>query len=81
MGCAWFARGCTWLEEGGRRGPRAGFSQRRKTLENALSTRFPKPLVRQILADTVGSGRRAEELDLEAWGLLARALELALASG
>jgi 16S rRNA (adenine1518-N6/adenine1519-N6)-dimethyltransferase len=60
---------------------RAGFSQRRKTLENSLSTRFPKPLVRQILAETVGSGRRAEELDLEAWGILARALELALASG
>ena len=53
---------------------RAGFSQRRKTLENALSTQFPKALAREVVAQVVGSGRRAETLTNEEWIALARAL-------
>lgn len=54
---------------------KAGFSQRRKTLENALSTAYEKPRVLAALERTVGLRRRAEELDLDAWGRLAAALE------
>ncbi len=59
---------------------RAGFSQRRKTLENALSSRYDKALVRQLVADTVGERRRAETLHLAEWGTLAQALEGATCS-
>ncbi len=54
---------------------RAGFSQRRKTLENALSTTFEKSLAREVVAETVGKTRRAETLNLEEWGRLALAME------
>lgn len=54
---------------------RAGFSQRRKTLENALTGRFGRERARAVVAATVGERRRAETLSLEEWGRLARALE------
>jgi len=53
---------------------RAGFSQRRKTLENALSSRFDKSRVRSIVPGVVGAGRRAETLDNDEWVALAQAL-------
>ena len=53
---------------------RAGFSQRRKTLENALSTQFPKATVREVVARLVGAGRRAETLTNDEWKALAREL-------
>ena len=53
---------------------RAGFSQRRKTLRNSLSTAFDKAFAAQALEATVGGGRRAEQLSLEEWGTLASAL-------
>ena len=56
------------------RSVRAGFMQRRKRLSNALSTQFDKQLAVEALEDTVGAERRAEELSLEEWGLLAQAL-------
>jgi len=56
---------------------RAGFSQRRKTLENALGSRFDKATVRGVVAETVGARRRAETLTLPEWGTLAAALEAA----
>ena len=59
---------------------RAGFSQRRKTLENALGSQFDKPMVRRVVAESVGAGRRAETLHLEEWGVLACALEAAACS-
>ena len=59
---------------------RAGFSQRRKTLENALGSQFDKAMVRPLVAATVGATRRAETLNLEEWGVLAAALEAATCS-
>ena len=53
---------------------RAGFSHRRKTLSNALSSTFPKDQARAALDATVGLGRRAEQLDVTSWGQLAAAL-------
>jgi 16S rRNA (adenine1518-N6/adenine1519-N6)-dimethyltransferase len=53
---------------------KGGFSQRRKMLENALSSQFDKALVRQATEATVGGKRRAEELDIADWALLAAAL-------
>ncbi len=53
---------------------RAGFSQRRKTLRNALSTAFDKAHAARALDATVGGGKRAEELKLEDWSVLAAAL-------
>ena len=53
---------------------RAGFSQRRKTLLNSLSTGFDRQLVRDALSETGHEGQRAEELGVEEWGVLARAL-------
>ena len=43
---------------------RAGFSQRRKVLANALGPAFGKDVARKALAETVGTGRRAESLGL-----------------
>ncbi|MCB9764880.1 MAG: ribosomal RNA small subunit methyltransferase A [Alphaproteobacteria bacterium] len=54
---------------------RAGFSQRRKTLENALSSAYDKARVREVVAEGVGAGRRAETLSLDEWERLAAALE------
>jgi 16S rRNA (adenine1518-N6/adenine1519-N6)-dimethyltransferase len=59
------------------RAVRAGFSQRRKRLANALSNQYTKELALDVLASTVGEMRRAEELSLEEWGTLANALEQA----
>lgn len=56
---------------------RAGFSQRRKTLVNALSSQYEKAGARAVLEQTVGLGRRAEELNLDEWGSLAAGLESA----
>lgn len=56
---------------------KAGFSLRRKTLENALSTSFDKAMVRQVVRAAVGATRRAETLTLDEWGTLAVALEAA----
>lgn len=53
---------------------RAGFMQRRKRLSNALSAQFDKQASVEALEETVGAGRRAEELSLEEWGVLAQAL-------
>lgn len=53
---------------------RTGFNQRRKVLENALSQLAPKEQVAEALASTVGSRRRAEELDVEDWARVAAAL-------
>ena len=53
---------------------RAGFMQRRKRLSNALSAQFDKAIAGAALEETVGAGRRAEELTLEEWGVLAGAL-------
>ena len=53
---------------------RAGFSMRRKILENALTSAFDRAEVRVALAGTVGSRRRAEQLTLAEWGTLAAAL-------
>ncbi len=55
---------------------RAGFSQRRKTLENALSSSFDRERARAVVADTVGAGRRAQTLEVSEWGALAAALEV-----
>jgi len=54
---------------------RAGFSQRRKTLLNSLSTAFDRGLVRDVLNQTDHMGQRAEELGVEEWGPLALALK------
>ena len=56
------------------RAVRAGFMQRRKRLSNALSAHFDKAAAVAALDETVGAGRRAEELSLEEWGQLAQAL-------
>ena len=56
------------------RAVRAGFMQRRKRLSNALSAQFDKAITVAALEETVGAGRRAEELSLEEWGVLAQAL-------
>jgi len=53
---------------------KGGFSQRRKMLENALSSQFDKDLVRKATGLTVGEKRRAEELDIEDWACLAATL-------
>ncbi len=53
---------------------RAGFSQRRKTLRNSLTTAFDKARAAQALDATVGGGKRAEQLQLEDWAVLAEAL-------
>ncbi len=54
---------------------RAGFSQRRKTLLNSLSTSFDRDRVRAALEETGNTGRRAEELTVDEWGVLARGLK------
>jgi len=59
---------------------KAGFSQRRKTLRNALGTRFDRNLVIGVLEDTGHIGKRAERLSLEDWGVLAGALRAAIRS-
>lgn len=52
-----------------------GFSQRRKRLRNALSSRFEPPQVEAALSSVgLDTGARAEELDLAAWVRLAAAL-------
>lgn len=62
-------------EAGFSRAVRAGFAQRRKTLENSLCTAYDRERALGALAATVGLRRRAEELDLDAWERLAAALE------
>lgn len=53
----------------------AGFSQRRKRLRNALSSRHDPPAVEVALRRAgLGAGARAEELDLPEWVRLAEAL-------
>jgi 16S rRNA (adenine1518-N6/adenine1519-N6)-dimethyltransferase len=61
--------------EGFRRAVRAGFSQRRKTLLNALTATYGREQAGVALRATVGERRRAEELDHAAWEALAVALE------
>ena len=57
------------------RAVRAGFSQRRKTLQNALSSLYPKAVVQGALASAgIDPSRRAETLQLEEWRRLAPAL-------
>ena len=63
--------------EGFEHAVRAGFSQRRKTLVNSLSSLYEKEKARAVLDETVGLGHRAEELSLEEWGSLAFGLEQA----
>lgn len=56
---------------------RAGFSQRRKQLHNALAGGLAIPSVRArelLEVAGVGSRRRAQELSLEEWGRIAEAL-------
>jgi 16S rRNA (adenine1518-N6/adenine1519-N6)-dimethyltransferase len=54
---------------------RAGFSARRKTLQNALSSVFSKELATEALvACGIDPGARAETLDVAAWRRLAGAL-------
>lgn len=53
---------------------RAGFSQRRKVLENAMGSVFGKERVSPVLEATVGGRRRAESLSLAEWIRLAEAL-------
>jgi len=55
---------------------KAGFSQRRKMLENALKASYGKEAAREAVAQTVGVGRRAESLDFDEWVSLAAALAL-----
>ncbi|MEE2751304.1 MAG: 16S rRNA (adenine(1518)-N(6)/adenine(1519)-N(6))-dimethyltransferase RsmA [Myxococcota bacterium] len=57
---------------------KAGFSQRRKTLRNALGTRFDRNLVIGVLEETGHLGKRAERLSLEDWGVLSAALRDAI---
>jgi len=57
------------------RAVRAGFSQRRKRLENALKATYGKARAREVVAACGFAGRRAESLDLAAWARLADALE------
>lgn len=60
---------------------RAAFGQRRKTVENALSAKFGRELARSAVADAgIGAGRRAEQLDLNAFLALTDALARAGAS-
>jgi 16S rRNA (adenine1518-N6/adenine1519-N6)-dimethyltransferase len=54
---------------------RAGFSLRRKTLENALSRTFSKDRARAATAVANVAGKRAEQLDLARWVALAKALQ------
>ena len=54
---------------------RAGFSMRRKRLENALTSAFPKAAGQAATAQAQVVGLRAEALSLEQWGRLAAALE------
>ena len=61
------------------RAVRAGFSQRRKTLLNSLSSAFDRDQVRAALEVTGNDGRRAEELTVDEWGALARSLQDATA--
>jgi 16S rRNA (adenine1518-N6/adenine1519-N6)-dimethyltransferase len=60
--------------EGFDRAVKAGFSQRRKTLENALKATYGRDLARAACEETVGAGRRAETLNLEQWQALAARL-------
>lgn len=55
---------------------RAGFSMRRKRLENALTSAFPKEQGRAATAQAEVTGLRAEALSLEQWGRLAAALKV-----
>jgi 16S rRNA (adenine1518-N6/adenine1519-N6)-dimethyltransferase len=56
---------------------RAGFSQRRKTLENALGSVFDRNLTRQVVPAVVGAQRRAQTLTVDEWGELAAAIRKA----
>ena len=61
---------------------RAAFAQRRKTLKNSLSTRYPKALVVEALQRAeIEPGLRAEVLDLESLVRLAEALTAFGATG
>ncbi len=60
--------------EGFDRAVKAGFSQRRKTLENALKSHYGREVARAACAEVGVSGRRAETLDLGEWRALAAAL-------
>ena len=54
----------------------AAFSQRRKTLRNALGACFDKAIVLQCLAEAdVDGGRRGETLSLSEFATLANAFE------
>jgi len=54
---------------------RAAFGQRRKTLRNALGARFGRERAQAALLESgIDPGWRAERLDLQAFGRLARAL-------
>lgn len=53
---------------------RAGFSLRRKRLENALAREFGKEAARAATAEAQVAGARAEVLDLPQWVALAKAL-------
>ncbi|MFO0723780.1 MAG: 16S rRNA (adenine(1518)-N(6)/adenine(1519)-N(6))-dimethyltransferase RsmA [Myxococcota bacterium] len=58
---------------------RAAFNQRRKTLRNALSAQFPKPLVEAAAAEAkIALERRAETLAVEEFAALAAAIGAAL---
>jgi len=59
---------------------RAGFMQRRKMLSNALGSQFDKAVVMEVLDQTVGLKRRAEELSLEEWGQVVTTLQEQLSS-
>jgi len=59
---------------------KAGFSQRRKILENALKASYGKEGARVAVSETVGLGRRAETLDFEEWVALAAALAMGASS-
>lgn len=58
------------------RAVRAGFSQRRKLLSNALRTAYTREVALEALGSLGLGARRAEELDLDTWGALAGALAL-----
>ncbi|MCB9743268.1 MAG: ribosomal RNA small subunit methyltransferase A [Alphaproteobacteria bacterium] len=53
---------------------KAGFSQRRKRLANALSATYGKDAARAAVEAVGVAGRRAETLDLAEWGRLAATL-------
>ncbi|MED5370889.1 MAG: 16S rRNA (adenine(1518)-N(6)/adenine(1519)-N(6))-dimethyltransferase RsmA [Myxococcota bacterium] len=61
--------------EGFEKAVRAGFSQRRKTLANAMGSVYGKEPIRELLTELGMERRRAEELTLAEWGVVAKAVE------